>query len=427
MSLLKDLDKLVEENVISQSVADAILNYYDSKKSTGENRLFMVFAIFGAILVGLGIILIIAHNWDKLSRFIKTVFAFLPLLLSQLLVAYTLLKRKGAAWRESAATLLFFSIGASIALISQIYNILGDLSGYLLTWSVLAIPIIYVLNSSMASLLCLITISYYALNTGYWSFPNAEPYFYWLLLLAIIPHYLLCIRQKKAGNFITFHNWLIPLSLVCVLGTFASTNEYLMFVAYMSMFALFYLLAQMPYFKSKSHRNNGYLFFGALGSIVLLMILSFSDVWKDIADQNNPLNEVLTSIEFLIACFFTILAALCLFYLKKEKAGKDTKPFEIFFLIFIPIFVLGNYTDAAGIIINLAILIIGVVTLLRGSKEDNLGLLNLGLLIVATLIVCRFFDTDFSFVVRGLIFLIFGIGFFAANYLTLKRRRSNER
>src|SRR2546425_5209988 len=36
--------------------------YYKSKSENPHNRLFVVFAVLGAILVGLGIILIIAHN-----------------------------------------------------------------------------------------------------------------------------------------------------------------------------------------------------------------------------------------------------------------------------------------------------------------------------------------------------------------------------
>jgi hypothetical protein len=41
----------------------------------------------------------------------------------------------------------------------------------------------------------------------------------------------------------------------------------------------------------------------------------------------------------------------------------------------------------------------------------------------AALILCRFFDTDMSFVIRGILFLIVGLGFFLANYWTLKQKK----
>jgi hypothetical protein len=45
------------------------------------------------------------------------------------------------------------------------------------------------------------------------------------------------------------------------------------------------------------------------------------------------------------------------------------------------------------------------------------------LLIITALIACRFFDTDFSFVVRGLVFIGVGVGFFATNYYMIKKRK----
>ena len=68
MSLLKDIQDLVNAEIISDEVADKIQDYYRTKGSLSKNRLFVVFGILGAILIGLGIILIIAHNWDELSR-----------------------------------------------------------------------------------------------------------------------------------------------------------------------------------------------------------------------------------------------------------------------------------------------------------------------------------------------------------------------
>ncbi|MEM6542707.1 MAG: DUF2157 domain-containing protein, partial [Bacteroidota bacterium] len=61
-----------------------------------------------------------------------------------------------------------------------------------------------------------------------------------------------------------------------------------------------------------------------------------------------------------------------------------------------------------------------------GAKQDHLGILNYGLLILTALVVCRFFDTDLSFVVRGIMFVSVGAGFFVANYLMLKKRKANE-
>ena len=112
MKILKDINELVQAGVISNKEAGNIRDYYRDKGELSNNRLFIVFGILGAILVGLGFILIIAHNWDEISKIAKTSFAFLPLLLGQILCAFTLIKKQDSVvWKESATAFLFFAVG----------------------------------------------------------------------------------------------------------------------------------------------------------------------------------------------------------------------------------------------------------------------------------------------------------------------------
>ena len=39
---------------------------------------------------------------------------------------------------------------------------------------------------------------------------------------------------------------------------------------------------------------------------------------------------------------------------------------------------------------------------------------------------CRFFDTNMSFVIRGLLFVAVGVGFFITNYVMLKKQKARE-
>ena len=69
---------------------------------------------------------------------------------------------------------------------------------------------------------------------------------------------------------------------------------------------------------------------------------------------------------------------------------------------------------------------IGVMTVREGARHYNLGVLNYGLLIIAALVICRFFDTNLGFVIKGVLFVAVGIGFFLANYWMMKRRKNIE-
>lgn len=418
----KEIPELLKAGIISPETAERMQQFYRNKSGQAHNRLFIVFGILGAILVGLGIILIIAHNWDQFSRSVKTMFSFLPLIVGQLFCLYTILKKNDSTtWRESASVFLFFAVGASISLISQVYNIPGDISSFLLTWMLLCLPLVYIMRSSVTSLLYIAGITYWAASTGYWSFPSSETYFYWLLLMAIFPHYYFLSNRQPQSNFIFFHHWFIALSITFVLGTISRGQEEWMYLAYISLFGLFYLMGRSNFFESNRRPINAYIVIGSAGTIIVLLILSFKWFWEDLRSVNLAIN----SSEFLAAAIITVLATVVFFLQRKDRHLVDLNPVEGVFLIFIIIFIAGIFSPVAVIFVNLLVFIIGILTVRFGAKTDHLGILNYGLLIISTLVICRFFDTDLSFVARGLLFVGVGLGFFIANSRMLKKRQEN--
>ncbi len=426
MSLQKEIADLIKAEVITQDTADRILDFYKKKSTSSSGWLFVVFGVLGSILVGLGIILIIAHNWDELSRGMKTIFAFLPLLAGQTLCVYSLRKQDSDAWRESSATFLFFAVGASIALVAQIYNIPGGTGTFLFTWMLLCLPLVYLLNASTTSLLYISGITYYACHLGYWSYQTTVPYKYCLLLLLALPHYYHLYRGRPEGNFMIFHNWLIPASVAVTLGTASASAGELMYISYMSLFGLFYLTGALDFFARQKPRNHAYTLLGGLGTVSLLLMLSFEWFWEELRGEEYPFDDLMFMPEFYAAAFTTLMASV-LFYVRYSRlALAEMKPLSPVFLLFIVTYIVGLYSALAIVLINLLVLAIGIMTMREGARRDHLGVLNFGLLVITALVICRFFDSDLSFVVRGLMFMIVGAGFFAANLQMLKKRRIHE-
>lgn len=427
MNLLKELPELLRNDVISEETAEKIQIYFQSKAAKSSNRLFLVFGIIGALLISLGILLIFAHNWDNLSRSIKTFLAFVPLLIGQGICVYTIIKKSDSqAWRESGTAFLFISVGASIALVAQIYNIPGGNGTFILTWMLLCLPLIYLMKSSIASLLYISGITYYATHMSYASFPRTDSYMYWMLLLLVLPYYYLLFKKKPESNFIIFHNWLIPVSLFIALGTLSEAHEEWMFMAFLSLFAAFYIFGKLDFFTKQRSRNNAYKILGSIGTVVLLLMLSFNWFWEELIDTDFIFKELIISPEFLAAAFMSLLAIGLLYVLQKNKKLSSIKPISLVFIFFIPIFFLGMSSYSAVVLINLLVFAIGLATVREGAKNNHLGLLNYGLLIIATLVICRFFDSDLSFVIRGILFILVGAGFFGVNYWMLKKRKENE-
>ena len=427
MSIRKDLPDLLKAGIITQDTANGIEAYYKCKTGSSSNRLFVAFGILGSLLIGLGIILIIAHNWDELSRTAKTFLAFIPLVLAQIIGAFVLFKRAASTvWVESAATFLFFAVGACISLISQIYHIPGNLSSFLLIWMLLCAPLIYIMKSSMAALLFLMGITYYAAETSYFSYPGEQSYLFWLLLIALFPHYNLLFHKSPKGNFLRLLNWLLPLSVTIALGTVASAEGALMFIAYFSLFGLFYSIGNNAFFKNNDLKNNPFKVIGTLGTLVLLFVVSFEGFWADKRNQEFDFSTLITAVEFWAAIALTLLALAYLYKQYRNVPLRELPILSPIFLLFALIYCLGFYTSFATAAINIIILVISIHTIIVGAKREHLGILNFGLSIITIWIVIRFLNSDLSFVIRGLLLMAIGIGFFTANYLMLKKRRSNE-
>lgn len=422
--ILKDLPDLVEAGIVTEETAQKIVAYYGRQSNPTANRLLVVFGILGALLVGMGIVVIIAHNWDSLPKAGKLFIGLFPLLAAQAVAGYLIVTGKDSrTWREGTATFLFFTVAISISIVSQTYNIEGDLGGFLLVWMALSLPVVYVLRSSMASLLFISGITWYACEVGYFRYRNDHVLMYWLLFALILPfYYTEFIRSKNKNNFFHFHSWLLGLSVTICLGVFGDNRAEWIMVAYLSLFSSFTILGEMEVFDTGRVLSNAFLVIGSLGVISSLLLLSFDWYWEELSV--NSLNNLAGVPEFWAGLTMTIGAVLLLPALLKEKPVPDINLKSFSFILFIILFVVGIYQPALSqIVTNLTILVLAVHTISSGAKKNHLGILNYGLLIITALVLCRFFDTDFSFVARGILFIAVGAGFFASNYYMIRKRK----
>ena len=418
----RDLTELVDNKVISEDTAIRITEYYRHKDEGQSNPMFMIFGIFGSALVGLGIILILAHNWDHLSRPVKTIFAFLPLLIGQVLSGIAILKNKSRAWKESAGTFLFFSIGASIALVSQIYHIPGDLSSYLLLWISLGLPLIYLLDSKAVDMLVIILATYYAVELGY-SFNGGGrvPWLYFLIMLGTLPFYISALLKSAQANSTGILNWLYAVSLMISLGTCINSNWALAFLMYALLFGMYYNLGYLNVYRNGLLRRNSFKLLGSLGTVVLLVIFSFHGVWEEVESEVF----VVSSQELIISILLFVSALVLLGFSYKKRTEVMLDVFQFVFLVFVILFAIGTINAGlATVLTNSILLLLGLFAVKSGTERLSFGILNYGLLIISVTIICRFFDTDMSFVLRGILFVLVGLGFFLTNYFMFKKQKS---
>ena len=426
-AMLKDLHELVEAGILTEETAQQVSEYYDKKASTkGNRRLFVAFGILGAVLVGSGLILFIEHNWDLFSHLQKTIFAFIPLVLGQILCGTLLFRnRLESLWKEAASVFLFFSVGACIALISQIYHLKYSEEKILLIWMLLSIPIVYIMRSPMSSLLYIAGITWYG---GKYTFDYHEGFsrLYWLLIAMALPYYINLLQRKSINNFTSLHNWFIPISMSLCLTLLTQDYDEALILMYFGYFSLIFAIGNSSLFSAVNTGKNGFKIIGFLGMLVILFISSnFIAFDRGFYKSIHRFNFVKDD-GFIFALALIITSGIVTF-LNHRWAGKSKLAlWEYTGFIFLATYVLNEFTVVAVILYNIYIFAAGITFIFLGSKRNHLGLMNLGLSIIAVLAIYKFFESDLSYQLKGVLFMLVGAAFVTFNVIMLKRRRIYE-
>ena len=87
----------------------------------------------------------------------------------------------------------------------------------------------------------------------------------------------------------------------------------------------------------------------------------------------------------------------------------------------------GKQAAIAQALFNVYLFALGLGALVAGIRSGRLGRTNAGLLALSALIVARFFDSDLSFLARGLAFILVGAALLTANVVMLRRKGAPAR
>jgi uncharacterized membrane protein len=423
MSIQKELKDLIDNDIISEDIADKIRKYYQNDTPRQKQRLLIIFSIIGAVLISLGILLLIAHNWDNLSRITKTILAFLPIIIGQIACIYSFFKKDNhPIWTEGSGIFLSISLGATMSLISQIYNIPGSMGTFVFYWSILSIPIIYLMQSQITAVFSLLLVVVFAVNSGYSNNTDLPSILTWPLFISIMPFYIHRIHRNNKGIFVHIFTWLFCLSLTIIMGIHGKSQEDLLFITYFLMFQIFYLFGQNSPREQNYTYQKTFSIAGMIGMNAVLLTLSFNRFWINIHEQNTVFSQLLASPEFIQLCIILILSIWIKAKIQKDRQNSKTDFYRYLDIPFIIIFILGYFLPISVYLINILILGIGIFTIKEGLNKNSLSILNLGLFITSLLIIFRFFDADLSFVLKGILFILLGLSFFLANYLLIKKQ-----
>ncbi|RHX90939.1 DUF2157 domain-containing protein [Leptospira stimsonii] len=192
MRLEHKLKKWVEAGLIGSEQSESILRFEENRKTP---YLYYSFLILGVVVIGIGIIAVIAANWEEIPDFVK---------LGAALLVLTSIGVAGFLKRENPNLLTVFIVLNSIlilgmiGLISQVYNLEGKYYEAAMLWCIL--NFLFLISTDSKTFLHLWLIGFqifvtgwifdkeYSLETRYWT-----EYFY----LSTIGYFTLWLATEK--------------------------------------------------------------------------------------------------------------------------------------------------------------------------------------------------------------------------------------
>lgn len=426
--LEKELPVLEAEGIVVPDTARKIHAYYSEQTASGLHWAIIAFAILGSLLIGSGIILLFAHNWDELGQSTRAVLSFCPLVIGAALSVMALMKNGGVAFRESAGIFHTLAIGSSIALIGQTYHLPGNTPGFLLTWALLALPLTFLLSSTGAFLI------YLGLICG-WSGAAQSTYGhalgFWLLILPALGKVGAMVRVQKDSPDTLVSLFGVLISLAISTGiVFERTVPGLWIIAYSALLSGSALWG-LHIYGDKDGWNNPPKTFGIIGIALLAYLFTWSDMWHDIGWHHirSGWHHKTWGIWIDGGITFGLLLSWILVALKAfRRDSVETITLAVFPIIGTICFLLGSNAgnDAntiSALIFNGFMLFFGLMYIVLGCRNIKLRQLNGGMAVLSLLLVTRFFDQDFGFMARGIVFIVLGICFLMANLFMARRKK----
>ncbi len=421
--LYEQLPVLVEKGILSPETAGRLRDYYGSAKTReGQRAVVIIFSILGSLCIGLGIILLLAYNWNKLPLSTRTILSFVPLILAQFFVFRTMFYRKESdAWKEGTASFLFLMAGASIALVTQTYHISADYFDFTLVWMLMGLPLVYLMRATVPAVIYFIGITVW---TGLAKSVGINPIFFWPLAVLIVPYIMQTAKNSSYAVRSAFLGWVVSLCLCIAVGvTLAGIMGTFGIIIYSCFFSALYLTGLLFFNEDSALLRFPFQTVGMLGILVISYILTFH--LREWADWNFP-DFVQSLPEYLLAM---LIAGTFIFLLMKFIRRNKTTVLLFALLPFVAVLVytLSAFSETGlmpSFLANLYLLALGVTTIAAGVRNERLDTINGGMIILIVWIAARFFDWKVGFIIRGIAFIVIGSGFLFTNSMLIRRRRS---
>lgn len=420
----------VVEGLLSPQQAEVLRQRYPKPK-VGAPWGVIIFSGLGAVVCGLGVILLLAYNWQDIPKAGKLALIFMSILASHAtgLKLFTL-----EDWRKplgEAMTLLGTMLyGAGIWLVAQIYHIDEHFPNGFLLWGLGALALAWAMPSVAQGILSVVLLAIWACSEA-WGFDRAIHLAPFLILLAVgalswrMKSLVLLVSTLAGFNF----------ALLVAVGAFESG---LVLTVWLNLSAAFVAAGRLcRRFGKFTESEPVWQFFGWLGFLVCLYLFTFAGLLDNVLDwakTGGKTSHLTVQIYAWAALAVTVLAWLPVLAKRAWWSGDQSPPetsrgedwLVPLTAILVQVICVSQLYQLEWLVagpFNLVFLALSVAWMGRGCRQGHVRPTVLGSLMFVALATARYFDLFESLLVRGLVFLVVGAILFAEGILFMRARR----
>jgi uncharacterized membrane protein len=418
--LKQELAQWRAEGLVDAALAQRILARYPSAAERNWGR--VIFSAIGAVLVGLGVILFFAYNWQDLPKAAK-----LALVIGALVLAHG--GAIGVARRPDASrglveglhvlgTMLF---GAGIWLVAQIYHIDEHYPNAFLVWSAGALTMAWAMPSIAQALLALFLVTFWA-GVELFDFHTPVHGAPLLVVLGVLP--LAWWRRSPALLF-------CGLAVLFLVSAFAAGA-----IHAKAVMPLLFVMGAAAFIAGAAAPATAFPAAGApLRAVGLLVVLACSYLlsFRDLAELLRKVDLSRPEIAIYLAAAGAALAGAVVLLVRGGLAQLDANRRWQLGLVAAGLAVVlpGMFLLARGggwlVVVSFNVIVLGFAALLilEGSERLRPRMVGAGCLLFAMVAIGRYADLFTSLLVRAAVFVALGVALFlVGNFYARSRRRA---
>lgn len=214
--LKNQLDFWRSKGILSEEQKENISNLYEWPKEETTRlkksplKLITAIETIGALLIGIGVISLIAFNWPKMPNFHKLIIIVFIIVLTHLTGFFIL--RSRLQLQKAGLSLIFLAnlfYGAGIWLVAQAYHIHSNFATGIFLWALGIVPFVYVIKSRLNYFFALALFILWTISESV-SYQKPHFAFLFVLLGLLIPlAYHLSSKTGLVISLITAALWLL--------------------------------------------------------------------------------------------------------------------------------------------------------------------------------------------------------------------------